>query len=208
MVFKLREFWRQCGLAAVAGGCWSLGEGPRSETSDLEAGLPGLRFDQLSWLWENVPSCPPWWTSLIPLGSLKTEASRGHSLFPSLCRLSARSISCFCLTFSWAGPVPSQGLHSGYERKGRHFRPLLVSTSRNPNQHFILVSDKNLRERGLCAAYRFIGYKAVVQCRLLEILLTCKITWDVRLCQLGSFYFFSILLCLKVPTCLFLVRNM
>lgn len=163
-ILEIRKFWRQFVLVGIGGVYRYNKEGPRSETGNLEARLAGPKFDQWSWLWEN----------LHPHYSL-----RGVSKWnPVLSEPSFHFLFLLNLLLSWFSAFSAPVL--AYEWKGHLFlvsTHWFISTSKNLshhpaltlkkdlNQHFILVDDENQgeRERGFCAAYNFISYKIVIQ---------------------------------------------
>ena len=124
---------------------------------DLEARLAGPTLDQLTQLWENVPSLPPWWTSLLSPGSLSLEPNEDISLLPvlpeplclSLASASAELVLCILRVslWTWKRRLPASGPYL-----------IHVSTSNDPSPPF----DENQGERGLCAVCWFIGYKMIM----------------------------------------------
>lgn len=122
-ILVIRKFWSQFILVAVGGVYRYNKEGPRSETSNLEARLVGPNCNQWSWLWENPPPRP-----ITLLGEFQNGI---------LCCLSLLSISCFCLIFSWASSVHSQHLCLDMNGKATCFWPLLIYLSQHPRTYHI-----------------------------------------------------------------------
>lgn len=201
------EFWSQCGLTAVGGGCKYLREGPRSGTSNLgSTGRPQIWPAKLA-----RRKCPPP-PSLLNLITLK-RASKWNltesilpllsgSLFHFLPLL--HFLLCYFCAFlgpglwKWKKRPPASGFHpfqpiSASKNSSRH-----PAISRDPNLHFLLDDDENHRKkkRPLCCITGLLVIKWLCSFDCWKFCWHIK-SQDVKLCQLWSSYFFSVIV--KVP---------